>query len=223
MKGKLAIRALTKYIAGLILVALLLFLPAGTLAYRNGWLFIGLLFVPMFFLGLVLLCKAPELLEKRLKSKEEATEQKQVVGLSALMFLAGFILAALDYRFQWTQLSDGIVLTASILLLFSYGMYMEVMRENAYLSRVIEVQENQTVIDTGLYGIIRHPMYSSTIILFLSIPLVLGSGIAFVLFLFYPVLMVKRIRSEEQILEQGLDGYKEYKQKVRYRLIPFIW
>lgn len=223
MKGKLAIRALTKYIAGLILVALLLFLPAGTLAYRNGWLFIGLLFVPMFFLGLVLLCKAPELLEKRLKSKEEATEQKQVVGLSALMFLAGFILAALDYRFQWTQLSDGIVLTASILLLFSYGMYMEVMRENAYLSRVIEVQENQTVIDTGLYGIIRHPMYSSTIILFLSIPLVLGSGIAFVLFLFYPALMVKRIRSEEQILEQGLDGYKEYKQKVRYRLIPFIW
>ena len=223
MKGKLAIRALTKYIAGLIIVALLLFLPAGTLAYRNGWLFIGLLFVPMFFLGLVLLCKAPELLEKRLKSKEEATEQKQVVGLSALMFLAGFILAALDYRFQWTQLSDGIVLTASILLLFSYGMYMEVMRENAYLSRVIEVQENQTVIDTGLYGIIRHPMYSSTIILFLSIPLVLGSGIAFVLFLFYPVLMVKRIRSEEQILEQGLDGYKEYKQKVRYRLIPFIW
>ncbi|MBR4944333.1 MAG: isoprenylcysteine carboxylmethyltransferase family protein [Peptococcaceae bacterium] len=223
MKGKLAIRALTKYIAGLILVALLLFLPAGTLAYRNGWLFIGLLFVPMFFLGLVLLCKAPELLEKRLKSKEEATEQKQVVGLSALMFLAGFILAALDYRFQWTQLSDGIVLTASILLLFSYGMYMEVMRENAYLSRVIEVQENQTVIDTGLYGIIRHPMYSSTIILFLSIPLVLGSGIAFVLFLFYPVLMVKRIRSEEQILEQGLDGYKEYKQKVKYRLIPFIW
>ena len=223
MKGKLAIRALTKYIAGLIIVALLLFLPAGTLAYRNGWLFIGLLFVPMFFLGLVLLCKAPELLEKRLKSKEEATEQKQVVGLSALMFLAGFILAALDYRFQWTQLSDGIVLTASILLLFSYGMYMEVMRENAYLSRVIEVQENQTVIDTGLYGIIRHPMYSSTIILFLSIPLVLGSGIAFVLFLFYPALMVKRIRSEEQILEQGLDGYKEYKQKVRYRLIPFIW
>ena len=223
MKGKLAIRALTKYIAGLIIVALLLFLPAGTLAYRNGWLFIGLLFVPMFFLGLVLLCKAPELLEKRLKSKEEATEQKQVVGLSALMFLAGFILAALEYRFQWTQLSDGIVLTASILLLFSYGMYMEVMRENAYLSRVIEVQENQTVIDTGLYGIIRHPMYSSTIILFLSIPLVLGSGIAFVLFLFYPVLMVKRIRSEEQILEQGLDGYKEYKQKVRYRLIPFIW
>ena len=223
MKGKLAIRALTKYIAGLIIVALLLFLPAGTLAYRNGWLFIGLLFVPMFFLGLVLLCKAPELLEKRLKSKEEATEQKQVVGLSALMFLAGFILAALDYRFQWTQLSDGIVLTASILLLFSYGMYIEVMRENAYLSRVIEVQENQTVIDTGLYGIIRHPMYSSTIILFLSIPVVLGSGIAFVLFLFYPVLMVKRIRSEEQILEQGLDGYKEYKQKVKYRLIPFIW
>lgn len=223
MRTKLAIRAVTKYLAGLILVALMLFVPAGSLFYPNGWLFIALLFVPMFVLGLVLLFKAPELLEKRLNAKEEQGEQQKVVGLSALLFLAGFIIAAFDYRFSWSQLPGWIVITASVILLLSYGMYAEVMRENAYLSRTVEIQENQKVIDTGLYGIVRHPMYTSTILLFLSIPLVLGSGIAFVLFLIYPVLIAKRIRNEEQVLEEGLAGYREYKQKVKYRLMPFVW
>ena len=223
MRGNLAAKAVMKYLAGLILVGFLLFVPAGTIFYWNGWLFIGLLFIPMFFLGLVLLWKAPDLLEKRLSTKEKENDQKQVVGLSALMFLAGFILAALDYRFQWTQLPGWIVLIASVVLLFSYGMYAEVMRENAYLSRTVEIQENQKVIDTGLYGIVRHPMYSSTILLFLSIPLVLGSGLVFLLFLCYPALIMKRIKNEEELLEAGLDGYKEYKTNVKYRLIPFVW
>jgi protein-S-isoprenylcysteine O-methyltransferase Ste14 len=223
MRTGLAIRALTKYLAGLVLVALLLFVPAGSLAYPNGWLFISLLFIPMLVLGLVLLFKAPELLEKRLNAKEEQGEQRKVVGLSALLFLAGFVTAALDFRFGWSQLPGWLVLAASAVLLLSYGMYAEVMRENAYLSRTVEIQENQKVIDTGLYGIIRHPMYTSTILLFLSIPLVRCSGIAFLLFLAYPILIAKRIRNEEQVLEEGLAGYREYKQKVKYRLIPFIW
>ncbi len=223
MRSKLLVQAIIKYLAGLILVGLLLFLPAGTIYYPNAWLFIGLLFVPMFFLGLVLLWKAPELLEKRLNTKEKQSEQKRVVGLSALLFLAGFIIAALDYRFGWMQLPGWLVTSASVILLLSYGMYAEVMRENAYLSRTVEIQAGQKVIDTGLYGIVRHPMYTSTILLFLSIPLVLGSGLAFLLFLYYPVLIAKRIRNEEQVLEEGLDGYRAYKQKVTYRLIPFIW
>ena len=223
MRKNLAARAVSKYLAGLVMVALLLFVPAGSLAYPNGWLFISLLFIPMLVLGLVLLFKAPELLEKRLNAKEEQGEQRKVVGLSALLFLAGFVTAALDFRFGWSQLPGWLVLAASAVLLLSYGMYAEVMRENAYLSRTVEIQENQKVIDTGLYGIIRHPMYTSTILLFLSIPLVLGSGIAFLLFLAYPVLIAKRIRNEEQVLEEGLAGYREYKQKVKYRLIPFIW
>ena len=223
MRKNLAARAVSKYLAGLVMVALLLFVPAGSLAYPNGWLFISLLFIPMLVLGLVLLFKAPELLEKRLNAKEEQGEQRKVVGLSALLFLAGFMTAALDFRFGWSQLPGWLVLAASAVLLLSYGMYAEVMRENAYLSRTVEIQENQKVIDTGLYGIIRHPMYTSTILLFLSIPLVLGSGIAFLLFLVYPVLIAKRIRNEEQVLEEGLAGYREYKQKVKYRLIPFIW
>ena len=223
MRKNLAARAVSKYLAGLVMVALLLFVPAGSLAYTNGWLFISLLFIPMLVLGFVLLFKAPELLEKRLNAKEEQGEQQKVVGLSALLFLAGFVIAALDFRFGWSQLPGWLVLAASAVLLFSYGMYAEVMRENAYLSRTVEIQENQKVIDTGLYGIIRHPMYTSTILLFLSIPLVLGSGIAFLLFLAYPVLIAKRIRNEEQVLEEGLAGYREYKQKVKYRLIPFIW
>ena len=223
MRKNLAARAVSKYLAGLVMVALLLFVPAGSLAYPNGWLFISLLFIPMLVLGLVLLFKAPELLEKRLNAKEEQGEQRKVVGLSALLFLAGFVIAALDFRFGWSQLPGWLVLAASAVLLLSYGMYAEVMRENAYLSRTVEIQENQKVIDTGLYGIIRHPMYTSTILLFLSIPLVLGSGIAFLLFLAYPVLIAKRIRNEEQVLEEGLAGYREYKQKVKYRLIPFIW
>ena len=223
MRKNLAARAVSKYLAGLVMVALLLFVPAGSLAYTNGWLFISLLFIPMLVLGFVLLFKAPELLEKRLNAKEEQGEQRKVVGLSALLFLAGFVTAALDFRFGWSQLPGWLVLAASAVLLLSYGMYAEVMRENAYLSRTVEIQENQKVIDTGLYGIIRHPMYTSTILLFLSIPLVLGSGIAFLLFLAYPVLIAKRIRNEEQVLEEGLAGYREYKQKVKYRLIPFIW
>ena len=223
MRKNLAARAVSKYLAGLVMVALLLFVPAGSIAYPNGWLFISLLFIPMLVLGFVLLFKAPELLEKRLNAKEEQGEQRKVVGLSALLFLAGFVTASLDFRFGWSQLPGWLVLAASAVLLLSYGMYAEVMRENAYLSRTVEIQENQKVIDTGLYGIIRHPMYTSTILLFLSIPLVLGSGIAFLLFLAYPVLIAKRIRNEEEVLEEGLAGYREYKQKVKYRLIPFIW
>ena len=222
-KSELAAKALTKYLMGLLCVILLLFIPAGTIHYRNGWLFIGLLFAPMLVLGIVLLFKSPELLEKRLNAKEEQGEQQKVVGLSALLFLAGFMIAALDYRFGWSQISGWLVLAASAVLLLSYGMYAEVMRENAYLSRTVEIQENQKVIDTGLYGIVRHPMYTSPILLFLSIPLVLGSFIAFVVFLAYPVLIARRIRNEEQVLEEGLAGYREYKQKVKYRLIPFIW
>lgn len=222
-KSELAAKALTKYLMGLLCVILLLFIPAGTIHYRNGWLFIGLLFAPMLVLGIVLLFKSPELLEKRLNAKEEQGEQQKVVGLSALLFLAGFIIAALDYRFGWFQISGWLVLAASAVLLLSYGMYAEVMRENAYLSRTVEIQENQKVIDTGLYGIVRHPMYTSTILLFLSIPLVLGSFIDFVVFLAYPVLIARRIRNEEQVLEEGLAGYREYQQKVKYRLIPFIW
>ena len=183
----------------------------------------GLLFVPMFFLGSVLLVKAPDLLAKRLNDKEEQGEQKKVVGFSALMFLVGFILCGLDFRWSWTEVPKVIVIIAAIVLLAGYGMYMEVMRENAYLSRTIEVQENQKVVDTGLYGIVRHPMYFATILMFLAIPLVLGSWIGFVIFLIYPFLMVKRIKNEEEVLEAGLAGYKDYKEKVKYRMFPFIW
>lgn len=223
MKNNLFIQALVKYLAGLLMVMLLLFLPAGTFQYWNGWLFILLLFVPMLLLGAVLLIKAPELLEKRLQSKEKEGDQKKVVAGAALMFLAGFIVSALDYRFGWTRVSFSVVATASGILLASYGLYAEVMRENVYLSRTVEVQEGQKVIDTGLYGIVRHPMYGATVLLFLTIPLVLGSYIGFGIFLIYPFLLVKRIKNEEQILEEGLEGYKEYKKKVKYRMIPFVW
>ena len=223
MNAKLALSGISKYIMGLILVGVLLFLPAGTMHYWNGWLFIGLLFIPMLILGTVLFVKSPELLEKRLRSKEKENEHKQVVVISFLMFVGGFVVSALDYRFGWSRLPIAVVVIAAIVLLVSYGLYAEVMRENAYLSRTVEVQENQKVIDTGLYGIVRHPMYFATTLLFLSIPLVLGSLIGFVIFLIYPFLLVKRIKNEEQILENGLVGYKEYKQKVKYRLFPFIW
>ena len=219
----LLFQALTKYLAGIFLVGLLLFLPAGTLAYPNGWLFCGLLFLPMLILGIILFFKAPELLEKRLRSKEAQTEQKQVIGLSLLMFLGGFVLAGLDFRFGWTSVPRWLTAAASLLLLISYGLYAEVMRENVWLSRTVEIQEDQKVVDTGLYSIIRHPMYAVTILLFLSIPLVLGSWISFAVFLLYPILMVKRIRSEESLLEAELPGYKDYQKKVRYRLFPFIW
>ena len=223
MNIKLLIRALTKYFVGLLMVMLLLFVPAGTLEYMNGWLFIGLLFIPMLALGAVLLIKAPTLLEKRLNSKEKESEQKAVIGISLIMFLGGFIVSALDYRFGWSNMPLALVIIAAIVLLASYAGYAEVMRENSYLSRTVEVQENQKVIDTGLYGIVRHPMYSVTTLLFLSIPLVLGSYIGFVIFLIYPVLLVKRIKNEEEVLEKGLPGYSEYKKKVKYRMIPFIW
>lgn len=223
MKTKLLISAVTKYLIGLVLVAALLFIPEGTLSYPNGWLFLALLFIPMLFLGAVLFFKAPDLLEKRLNTKEKESTQKKVVSLSALQFMLSFLLAALDFRFGWSELPSVVVWIAAVVLLLSYGMYAEVMRENAYLSRTVEVQNNQKLIDTGLYGIVRHPMYSSTVLLFLSIPLVLGSLPAFVLMLPYPLLLVQRIRSEEALLEEGLPGYKKYKTKVKYRLLPFIW
>lgn len=223
MQKKLLAQACLKWIVGLILVSLLLFLPAGTLHYPHAWLFIGLLFIPMFFAGLVMLVKSPELLEKRLHAKESESEQKQVIALSGLMFVAGFIVAALDFRFGWSRMPRELIFAASIVFLAAYVCYGEVIRENAYLSRTIEVQEGQKVIGTGLYSIVRHPMYFATGFLFLSIPLILGSVYAFVIFLIYPILLVKRIRNEETVLKQSLPGYLEYTQKVPYRLIPFIW
>lgn len=223
MRGKLIMNALIKYIVGLIMVGLILFLPAGTFEYWNGWLFIGLLFIPMFFLGVILLWKAPALLEKRLSTKEKEGTQQNVVALSGLLFLIGFVAAGLDFRFGWTKVPVWVVIAASVILLVSYGLYAEVMRENAYLSRTVEVQENQKVVDTGLYGVVRHPMYAVTILLFLSFPLVLGSWIGFVLFLHYPILIAVRIKNEEMVLEQGLEGYTEYKKRVKYRILPFVW
>ncbi len=223
MRGKLIMNALIKYIVGLIMVGLILFLPAGTFEYWNGWLFIGLLFIPMFFLGVILLWKAPALLEKRLSTKEKEGTQQKVVALSGLLFLIGFVAAGLDFRFGWTKVPVWVVIAASVILLVSYGLYAEVMRENAYLSRTVEVQENQKVVDTGLYGVVRHPMYAVTILLFLSFPLVLGSWIGFVLFLHYPILIAVRIKNEEMVLEQGLEGYTEYKKRVKYRILPFVW
>ncbi|MBQ7863560.1 MAG: isoprenylcysteine carboxylmethyltransferase family protein [Lachnospiraceae bacterium] len=222
-KQKLLLSALTKFIAGIVLMGLVLFLPAGTWNYLNAWLFLGLLFIPMLILGVVLFMKAPELLEKRLQSKEKESTQKGVVAVSGLMFIGSFVLAGLDFRFGWTNVPVWVVATAAIVLLASYGMYGEVMRENAYLSRTVEVQENQKVIDTGLYGVIRHPMYTATIFLFLAIPLVLGSWIAFAVMLLYPAAIIARIGNEEKVLEEGLQGYTEYKKKVKYRLVPFVW
>ena len=220
---KLFVNALTKYLMGLLLVGALLFLPAGTLNYLNGLLFIGLLFVPMLLLGIVLLFKSPELLEKRLSAKEEENTQKGVVAVSGLLFVAGFVVAGLDYRFGWSEMPIWAVAAASVVLLVSYALYAEVMRENVYLSRTVEVQENQKVIDKGLYGIVRHPMYAVTVWLFLSIPVVLGSFWALLCFLPYVIVIAVRIINEEKILEEGLDGYKDYEKRVKYRLLPFIW
>ena len=220
---KLLIQAVTKFAAGLLMVGLLLFLPAGTLRDPGGWRFCALLFIPMLILGAVLFWKAPELLKKRLATKEKESEQRAVIGASLLMFVGGFVVAGLDFRFGWSHMPGWVVTAASVLLLVSYGLYAEVMRENAYLSRTVEVQEGQKVIDTGLYGIVRHPMYMASTLLFLSIPLVLGSWYGFVIFWVYPLLLVKRIKNEEAVLEAGLPGYREYKEKVRYRMIPFIW
>ena len=223
MKTKLFLSALTKFLFGLILVGALLFLPAGSFAFVGGWIFMGLLFIPMIFLGVVLLIKAPELLEKRLDAKEKENTQKGLIALSGLLFFVGFIVAGLDFRFGWSHVPMWLVIVASVILLTSYALYAEVMRENAYLSRTIEVQEGQKVVDTGLYGIVRHPMYAVTIWLFLSIPLVLGSFWSLLCFLPYPIIMVVRILNEERVLTEGLDGYADYKKKVKYRLIPFIW
>ena len=223
MDKQLFSQAITKYLAGVVLVGVLIFLPAGTLSFRNGWILMAILFVPMFCAGMVMLYKSPDLLRKRLNAKEKEMEQKKVVALSGLMFLAAFILAGLNYRFKWTTLPDAVIYISAGLFLLSYVLYAEVMRENAYLSRTIEVQEDQTVVDTGLYGIVRHPMYAATLLLFLSMPLVLGSLPSFTVMLAYIPIIVKRTLNEEEVLEEGLKGYKEYKEKVRYRIIPFIW
>ena len=221
--SKLLAQGLLKMLSGMLIVGLVLFLPAGSWNYFNGWLFCGLLFLPMLVLGALLLWKAPALLEKRLNTKEQEKAQMAVVAVSSLLFLAAFVAAGLDFRFGWTHVPIWLVCLAAVLQLAAYGLYAEVMRENAWLSRTVEVQENQKVIDTGLYGIIRHPMYTATILLFLAMPLVLGSWVSFAIMLLYPVVIVFRIRNEEQVLETGLAGYREYKQRVRYRLLPFIW
>lgn len=216
-------QAVIKFLFGIVLVGALLFLPAGTLAYFNGWLLMCILFVPMFLAGIAMLCKNPELLKKRLHAKETEKEQGTVIKLSGLMFLAGFLTAGLGFRFGWYMLPKGVVFAAAAVFLLAYALYAEVLRENTYLSRTVEVQEGQKVIDTGLYAVVRHPMYSVTLLLFLSMPLVLGSLYAFPIFLAYPFLIVKRIKNEEAFLEKELKGYREYRQKVKYRLIPFVW
>ena len=208
---------------GVLLVGLLIFIPAGTINFFNGWLFMGLLFIPMFIAGIIMMIKSPNLLRSRLDAKEKENEQKMVVGLSGLMFLSGFILAGLNYRFNWLELSNIVVIISSIVFLLSYILYAEVLRENAFLSRTIKVEKKQKLIDTGLYGIVRHPMYLATIFLFLSMPLILGSLISFLVFLLYPFIIIKRLNNEEKVLEKDLKGYKEYKKKVKYKLIPFIW
>ena len=220
---KLFCRALIKFIVGLVAVGTLLFLPAGTFRYPNGWLFIGLLFIPMLFLGAVLLFKAPALLEKRLNVKETEKTQKGVVAASGLLFVIGFLVAGLDFRFGWSHVPSWVVIVASVILLISYALYAEVMRENAYLSRTVEVREGQRVVDTGLYGIVRHPMYAVTVWLFLSIPVVLGSWWSLLCFLPYVAVIVIRIRNEERVLVNGLAGYTDYQKRVKYRLLPFVW
>ena len=223
MNRKLFFQAITKFLLGFIAVFLLIFIPAGNLNFWNGWLFLGILFIPMFLAGIVLMFKNPELLKKRLDAKEKETEQKHVILLSGIMFLTGFIIAGLNYRFNWIKIPSVIVIISSVLFMIAYILYAEVLRENTYLSRTIEVQENQKVIDKGLYGIVRHPMYAVTVLLFLAIPLVLGSVISFIIFLMYPFIIAKRIKNEEKVLEKDLKGYTEYKKKVKYKLIPFIW
>ena len=223
MNKKLFFQATTKYIIGLIVVGCLIFIPANSLEYWNGWLLIGLLFIPMFIAGIILMIKNPELLQKRLNAKEKENEQKWVLLFSGLMFIAGFILAGLNYRNEWIELPNVVIIISSILFIIAYILYAEVLRENTYLSRTIEVQNNQKVIDTGLYGLVRHPMYAATILLFLTMPLVLGSIFSFLIFLIYPIIIAKRIKNEEAVLEKDLKGYAEYKKKVKYKLIPFVW
>lgn len=220
---KLLMRAFAKLLSGLLLMEALLFGPAGTWHFPGAWRLLALLFVPMPVVGAVLYRRAPELLRKRLNSREQEPEQRAVILLSSLIFITGFVLAGLDFRFGWTRLPAPVVALGMVLFCTGYGLYVEVLRENAHLSRTVEVQEGQKVIDTGLYGIVRHPMYTSTILLFLAMPLVLGSWVSFAIMLLFPVVIFFRIRNEEKVLEEGLAGYREYKQKVRYRLLPFIW
>jgi len=223
MEIKLFFQALIKFILGFLIISLLLFVPAGTIYYWNGWLFMGLLFIPMFIAGVVMMIKSPDLLRKRLNVKEKEHEQKQVILFSGLMFLIGFITAGLNYKYNWIIIPNYVSIISSVIFILSYILYAEVLRENAYLSRTIEVQKNQKVIETGLYGIVRHPMYGATILLFLSMPLILGSIISFAIFLIYPFIISKRIKNEEEVLERELAGYLEYKKKVKYKVIPFIW
>lgn len=220
---KLLINALTKFACGLLMVGLLIFLPAGTLAYPHGWLLTGLLFVPMLIAGFVMLFKSPDFLKKRLDAKEKQATQKGVLAFSGLMFIAGFVLAGLDFRFGWSDMPQWMVITASVLFLAAYALYAEVMRENAYLSRTIKVEQGQKVVDTGLYGIVRHPMYMATVLLFLMIPLVLGSWYSLIAFAFYPAIIIVRLKDEEDLLTRELPGYDAYKEKVKYRILPFIW
>lgn len=223
MTRKLFFEALIKYLLGVVIVGLLIFLPAGTIKYLKGWIFMGILFIPMFIVGVVMMFKNPKLLKERLDSKEKQNKQKLIIKLSGLMFIVGFILAGLDFRFGWLMVPNWVSYVSSFIFLLAYVMYGEVLRENITLSRTIKVEENQKVVDTGLYGVIRHPQYSASVILFLAMPLVLGSLVSLFVFFFYPVLIVARIINEEKVLEDELDGYKKYKNKVKYRLIPFVW
>lgn len=220
---KLFIQALLKFLLGLILVGVLLFIPAGTFNYWNAWLLMGLLFIPMFIVGIILMFKNPDLLKRRLDNKETEKEQKIVILLSGLMFISGFIVAGLNYKYNWINLSNTTVIIASIVFIIAYILYGEVLRENTFLTRTIKVEDNQKVVDTGFYGVVRHPMYSITILLFLSMPIILNSPISFIIFLIYPFIIIKRLNNEEEVLTKELKGYKEYKKKVKYKLIPFIW
>lgn len=220
---KLFLNAIAKFTCGLLMVGLLIFLPAGTLHYAKGWLLMGLLFVPMLAAGIVMLIRSPAFLEKRLDVKEKQATQKGVIAFSGLIFLAGFVVAGLDFRFGWSHFPPSVTVVGSVLFLLAYALYAEVMRENAYLSRTVKVEEGQTVVDTGLYGIVRHPMYMATILLFLMIPLILGSWYALIPFAFYPVIIIVRLKDEENLLTRELPGYAEYKEKVKYRILPYIW
>ncbi len=223
MSKKLFVQAIVKFLMGFILFGVLLFVPAGTVKYPHGWLLIAVLFIPMLLAGIVLMLKNPALLEKRLNAKEEEQEQKAVVVLSGVMFLAAFVIAGLNFRFHWLVLPTWAVIIGTVIFLLAYAMYAEVLRENAYLSRTVEVQENQKVIDTGLYGIVRHPMYAATLSLFLSMGIILGSPVSFAILLFYIPIIAKRMKNEEKVLEEGLEGYAEYKTRVKYKVIPFVW
>ena len=220
---KLLINGLVKFSLGLLMVGLLIFLPAGSLHYAYGWLFMGLLFIPMLIAGFVMLAKSPQLLKRRLDAKEKQAAQKGVLAFSGLMFITGFVVAGLDHRFDWSRMPLWVVIAASAVFLLAYGLYAEVLRENTYLSRTVKVEAGQTVVDTGLYGLVRHPMYMATLLLFLAMPLVLGSWYALIAFAFYPAIIIVRLRDEEALLTRDLAGYAEYKKKVKYRIIPFIW